>query len=113
MTKHDPRGPLLDMRDYALAAQQLVEGHNLDDLQHDQILRLALERVIEIIGEAANRLPPDFRAKYEQIEWIKIIGMRNVLAHGYDAIDNEVLWETVEIHIPRLLTQLEELLSGL
>ncbi len=101
------------MRDYALEAQQLVQGRNLDDLEHDQILRLALERVIEIVGEAANRLPPDFRAKHGQIEWEKIIGMRNVLAHGYDAINNEVLWETAETHIPRLLTQLEELLSQL
>ncbi|HYR06079.1 MAG TPA: HepT-like ribonuclease domain-containing protein [Gallionella sp.] len=113
MTKHDPRGPLLDMRDYALEAQQLVQGHNLDDLAHDRILRLALERVIEIIGEAANRLPLDFRAKHRQIEWEKIIGMRNVLAHGYDVINNEVLWETAKTHIPKLLTQLEELLHQL
>ncbi len=82
MTKHDPRGPLLDMGDYALEVQQLVQGRNLDDLEHDRILRLALERVIEIVGEAANRLPPDFRAKHGRIEWEKIIGMRNVLAHG-------------------------------
>jgi uncharacterized protein with HEPN domain len=101
------------MRDYALEVQRLVQGRNLDDLEHDQTLCFALERVIEIIGEAANRLPPDFRAKYEQIEWAKIIGMRNVLAHGYDVIDNEVLWETAKTHIPRLLTQLEELLREL
>jgi len=54
----------------------------MEDLSSDDVFRLAIERALEVVGEAANRLPMDLRAKYPDLEWRKIIGMRNVLIHG-------------------------------
>jgi uncharacterized protein with HEPN domain len=68
---------------------------------------------LEIVGEAANRLPPEFRDKYPDVEWRKIIGMRNVLIHGYDVVQPEILWDTVQQSIPRLLNQIEVILRDL
>jgi uncharacterized protein with HEPN domain len=74
---------------------------------------LAIERALEVIGEAANRLPMEFRDKYPDVEWRKIIGMRNVLIHGYDVVQHEVLWDTVQESIPTLLNQLTKILRDL
>jgi uncharacterized protein with HEPN domain len=101
------------MRDYALAVQRLTAGRSLPDPQRDEALRLALERAIKVIGEAANRLPPAFQRRHPRIEWSKIIGMRNVLAHGYDVIQDEVLWDTATLHVPPLLSQVTALLDSL
>jgi uncharacterized protein with HEPN domain len=82
-------------------------------LSKDDVVRLAIERALEVIGEAANRLPMEFRAKYPDVEWRKIIGMRNVLIHGYDIVQSDVLWDTVQQSIPKLLSQIEQMLRDL
>jgi uncharacterized protein with HEPN domain len=55
------------------------------------MLALATVRLMEIIGEAANRIPHEERSKYPEIPWNQIISLRNRLIHGYDAIDYEIL----------------------
>src|SRR6266705_4254322 len=106
MSRHDPRVSLLQMQDYARRAQGIIGAHTLEDLSKDDVARLAIERALEVIGEAANRFPPEFRDKYPDVEWRKIIGMRNVLIHGYDVVQPEILWDTVQQNIPRLLNQI-------
>lgn len=64
---------------------------------------------LHILGEAANRLPPEVRALDPGIEWARIIGMRNVLSHAYHAVDPAVVEATVEQHVPVLLPRLEAL----
>ncbi len=113
MSRHDARVTLLQMQDYAHRAQQAVRGRNVQDLSRDDVLRLAIERALEVIGEAANRLPTEFRAKYPDVEWRRIIGMRNVLIHGYDVIQHEVLWDTVQQSIPTLLNQITQILRDI
>ena len=56
---------------------------------------LALERALEILGEAVKRLPNDLRNRYTQVEWRAIAGMRDRLIHGYDSIKREILWNAV------------------
>jgi uncharacterized protein with HEPN domain len=68
---------------------------------------------LEVVGEAANRLPAELRAKYPDVEWRKIIGMRNVLIHGYDIVQREVLWDTVRESVPNLLDQVNQILRDL
>ena len=75
MSRHDPRVSLFQMRDYARRAQEAARGRKVEDLSSDDVLRLAIERALEVVGEAANRLPVEFRAKYPDVEWRKIIGM--------------------------------------
>lgn len=78
-------------------------GKTFDDFQGDRALQLIIERELEIIGEALARLRRDHPDLAEQIDGIhKIIGLRNVLAHGYDVLEHEILWDIVENKLPGL-----------
>ena len=77
----------------------------------NRVLELALVRLIEIVGEAANRLPIEDQSRYPSIPWKEIVGMRNRLVHGYDAIDLDVLWDTLRIDLPKLIEELEKILE--
>jgi len=74
--------------------QDLLAGKEKADLACNRVLELALVRLVEIVGEAANRLPIEDQSRYPSIPWKEIVGMRNRLVHGYDAIDLDVLWDT-------------------
>lgn len=73
----------------------------------------AVERQLEILGEAARRLSEEFRQTHSTIDWRQIIGLRNILIHRYDEIREEVIWKTVTSEIGPLLTRLEQVLSSL
>lgn len=113
MSRHDPRLSLLQMQDYAQRALTAARSRTVEDLSSDDVFRLAIERALEVVGEAANRLPTELRAKYPNVEWRKIIGMRNVLIHGYDVVQPQILWDTVQQSIPTLLNHVEVILRDL
>jgi uncharacterized protein with HEPN domain len=75
----------------------------------DRMLQLAVERGLEIIGEAARNVSLDFRLEHPQIPWKGIIGQRNVLAHEYGAIKLDLIWEVVTVHLPDLAASLERM----
>jgi uncharacterized protein with HEPN domain len=105
-----PKDDLIRIRhmlDSARHAVTFAAGRSRGDLDHDYMLQFALGRAIEVIGEAASRTSPDFRARFEQLPWHQIIGMRHRLIHGYDDIDLDILWETVTIGLPPLIDVLE------
>ena len=79
------------------------------DLDADRMLNLALVRLLEIIGEAANRVPGERRDRCPQIPWANLVGLRNRLIHAYDQVDFDILWEIVSRDLPALLTELEGL----
>lgn len=72
----------------------------------DRISRLAVERLLEIIGEAANSLSEDFRSQHPGIPWSDIIGMRVVLAHHYHRVDPGQVWVIAATEVPRLVQDL-------
>ena len=76
----------------------------------DRKLQLAVERALEIIGEAARLVSPPFKANHAEIQWKEIIGQRNVLAHEYGEINQERIWLVVTRRIPELIELLEPLL---
>ena len=79
------------MLTHAREAVELLGDASRQDLGRNRILQLALTRLVEIVGEAANRVSPTTQQAYSQIPWPQIIGMRNRLVHGYDVIDFDVL----------------------
>ena len=89
----------------------LIES-SLSTFTHNRLQQVAVERELEIIGEALKRLERSDESLFEKIENArKIIGMRNVLAHGYDVIDYRILWSTVTHDIAPLAAQIESLLK--
>jgi len=69
----------------------------------DRIRQLAVERLLEIIGESANTLSEDFRARYPGVPWRDIIGLRVVLAHHYHRVDPAQVWVIAATEVPRLV----------
>jgi uncharacterized protein with HEPN domain len=76
------------------------------------VLNLALTRLIEVVGEAANRVPDDFQAKFPQLPWMQMVGARNRLIHGYDSVDFDILWTIITVDLPDLITKLEKILGN-
>ena len=111
MTRHNDKVSMRQMLDQARRAQEMAHGRKRADLESHDMLELALTRLVEIIGEAAARVSPSTREKCSEIPWLAIVGMRNRLIHGYDAIDLNMLWDTVEIDLPPLVAALEKILE--
>lgn len=108
MSKHDTLIRLQDMRDHAREAVTLMQGRSRADLNADRVLSLALVRLLEIVGEAANRLPRDVQDQYPAIPWAEIIGLRNRLIHGYGAIDLDIVYRIITADLPPLIAALDE-----
>jgi uncharacterized protein with HEPN domain len=107
MSKHDDEVSLRHMLEHAREAVTFVTGKDHSDLEASRILSLALVRLIEIVGEAANRVSKTRQKQLSQISWLLVIGMRNRLIHGYDAVDLDIVWQTVTEELPSLITILE------
>ena len=112
MSKRDDRVPLQHMIDHCRLAVELSLGRKREDLDGDDLYRLAMIRAVEVIGEAATRLSPGFRNKYQTFPWTQIIGARNRLIHGYDQISTSILWEILSRDVPELLVHLEKMLKS-
>jgi len=66
---------------------------------------------IVVLGEAARRLSPEIRTAHPEVPWREIIGLRSVITHGYDQIDDDELWRVIERDLPDLLSKLESILA--
>ena len=111
MARRDPRVTLLEMLDAARKARSIFESHRREELDSDWESAFALRLALQILGEAASRLPASLQAAEPQIAWAEIIGLRNILVHGYDTVDPDILWRVAEKDLPPLLSQLDALLS--
>ena len=110
MTRHSPEVRLRHMLEHAREAVELASGKTRADLANIRLLELGLVRLVEIVGEAAARIPRDERAKYPAIPWEDVVAMRNKLIHEYDRVDLDILWDTVTVELPDLARALEEAL---
>jgi uncharacterized protein with HEPN domain len=111
MSRRNPKISLQQMLHHAEEAVKLGAGKTRPDLDNDRLLNLALVRLMEIIGEAANRVPTDTQLVYPRIHWLQIIGLRNRLIHGYDEVDFDILWEIVKKDLPELIVELNKILQ--
>lgn len=113
MSKHDDQVSMRHMLDHARQACEMARGRKRSDLESDRMLQLALTRLVEIVGEATSRVSISTREKHPEIPWSDIVGMRNRLIHGYDVVDLDLLWDTVETDLPSLIAQLEAIFKEL
>jgi len=101
---------LWDMLDAACTVRDFVAGVTVNQYMQDRKLQLAVERAVEIIGEAARRVSDGYKAEHPEIPWKGIIGQRHVLAHEYGEIKQERMWAVASSHIPSLIAILGPLL---
>jgi uncharacterized protein with HEPN domain len=101
---------LWDMLKAAQGVVSSLRGFSFVQYAADENLRLATERRIEIIGEAARRISPELKEAHSEIPCRLIVDQRNVLIHAYDELETERIWALAQQDIPRLLEQLEELM---
>ncbi|MDA1080025.1 MAG: DUF86 domain-containing protein [bacterium] len=95
--------------DAADAIQLFISGLSITAFAENDLVKSAVVKKFEIIGEAANKISVPFKEQHAQIPWRDIIGMRNFLIHDYTGIDYEGVWNTIEIHLPALKDALQEL----
>jgi uncharacterized protein with HEPN domain len=101
------------VRDYPAEAIKVSQGKTRADLENDRVLNLALVRLCELIGEAANRVPPELRQRYPQIPWRPAISFRNRLIHGYDSADLDIVWQVLTRDLPPLITEPDRILADI
>jgi len=100
---------LSDMLQAGRAIQDFIAGVDLKGFLGNHMLQAAVERKVEILGQAARLLSEEFKRAHPEVPWKVIVGMRHVLAHEYGEIKQDRMWTVATVHIPRLLPQLERL----
>lgn len=98
------------MLDYSREAVSLTQGKSREDLDTNRLLNLALVRLLEVIGEAASKVPKEECSRYPEIPWSEIVSLRNRLIHGYDQIDFDIIWQILTRDLPPLIAQLERII---
>jgi uncharacterized protein with HEPN domain len=111
MTKLDDPTRLGHMLESARMAMQFIEGETRVSLETDKKLVLALVKLIEIVGEAANNVSLAKQAELPDIPWRQIIGMRNRIVHAYFDVDLDIVWRTVTEELPPLIAVLEKVVG--
>jgi uncharacterized protein with HEPN domain len=104
---------LADIRDAAINARKFVAGMSYEQFVADTKTVFAAVRALEIVGEAAKRIPPDVRQKAPDIPWRAMAGIRDKLIHDYVSVDPEIVWRTIGDDLPGLEAQIEQLLNAL
>jgi len=102
--------PELLIEDIIKSAEKILKytaGVTFEEFEINDLLIDAVIRNFEIIGEAANRLPEDFKEKHNHIEWYRIRGFRNRIVHDYAGIDNSIVWSIIEEFVPIIIDSLK------
>lgn len=108
----ETRKNLIDILQAAEEIQDFVCGMDFEAYQNTPVTKRAVERDFEIIGEALNRIKNTNSELLERIsEHHRIIGFRNILIHGYDIVDEAIVWQAVTRHLPTLVAEVKEVLG--
>jgi len=111
MSRHEGDVRLRHMLDHAKEAVAMARSRTRFELDSDRKLNLSLVRLLEIVGEAAGRVPAEERDRHPDIPWPEIVGLRNRLIHGYDSVDFDILWQIVSDDLPLRIAALEKALE--
>ena len=107
MSRRDPALLIGDMLESAAKIQRYTEGYSLEQFTADSKTADAVVRNFEIIGEAANRLPEDFKANHLEVDWQRLRGFRNRIVHDYFGIDYAIVFQIIQTYLPELITSLK------
>jgi len=103
---------LFDIMSACQSIERFIADHTFERYNESEVLTSAVERKFEIVGEALVRLRAVDPAVFEQIHDAQpVIGFRNRLVHGYDAVDHRIVWDIIQNELPRLKAQVEQLLG--
>lgn len=108
------RDEIMYLQDIAQCCEKILRftaGLAQSDLVTDEKTYDAVVRNLEIIGEAAKHIPENLRARLPDIEWRKAAGLRDMLAHAYFGIDNDILWDVVQNKVPQLAEAINAFLN--
>jgi uncharacterized protein with HEPN domain len=107
------RSPNLYIDDVLQACEEILDFtrklHNADELGKDRRTYLAVVRSLEVVGEAARQMPRGFKSEHPEIPWREVASLRNVIAHEYFGLDNEIIWDVVQTQIPDLIEKFQRL----
>jgi uncharacterized protein with HEPN domain len=104
---------LRDIVEYCEVCRDLTAGFSRESFKVDRRTQRAVVRAIEVIGEAARRVPTDLRERYPDIPWAEAAGTRDKLIHGYFGVNLDVIWDTVLVDLPALHRQVAAILDDL
>lgn len=93
------------------SVEKQISGMTEDEFYDSEVIRGFVERKLEIIGEAAKRIPKEFKDKNPKLPWKEMAAMRNILIHEYEDVDNAIVWDTATQYLAPLKKQIEELLK--
>jgi uncharacterized protein with HEPN domain len=113
MSQRDDAVPMRHMLDHAREALALASGRSREELHSQRMLQLALTRLVEIVGEAAGRVSSQTQSRFPDVPWREAIATRHRITHGYDVVDYDILWDTVQDDLPPLVAALERALAAL
>jgi uncharacterized protein with HEPN domain len=113
MSKREIKNLLEDILDAAQKILTYTGSMSFDDFMGDDKTIDAVVRNFEIIGEAASRIPVDFKSDHPEIEWRRITAFRNRIIHEYFGIDYRQVWKIKEENIPELIDFIEQAIEGL
>jgi uncharacterized protein with HEPN domain len=91
---------------------EFSEGLTLDEFAAREMPYYSLVRLLEIIGEAVKSIPEEVRTRYPNVQWRQIARARDVMAHHYFGLEDEALWEMIQVHVPELLGQIKPIIDG-
>ena len=109
MSKRDPKLLIEDIIDSGQKILDYTEGLTFEQFSNDSKTIDAVIRNFEIVGEAANRLPEEFKDKHPNIDWHRIRGFRNRIVHQYFGIDFEIVWNIKESYLPDMINTLKRI----
>jgi uncharacterized protein with HEPN domain len=105
------RPRLQDILDNIEIVGGAISSGDVASFTTDPILRLAVERAIEIISEATRHIPEEIRARYPDVPWRNIAAIGNKLRHEYQRVDPDIIWDVAEVHLPALKSVIEAILA--